>query len=140
MIDIDRQFKNFLAVGSFSNNDVFNNNNVWENTLIALTSDNGGLDKDSCIYLLLGGKNTFHDDGPRVLVLTGSDMIPDEQRGTVLDSNVDWKLNFIVCDYKHIEFGDGMFYAFLLVFCVSLVKSLFFVFVSCPFIQLMMNY
>ena len=79
------------------------------------------------LSIILGGKNTFHDDGQRVLVLTGGDMIPDEQRDTVLESNVDWKLNFILCHYKHIEFGDGMCYAFLFVFCVLFVPLLFFV-------------
>ena len=59
MIGIDRQFDIFLDA---------NNNNVWKNTLIVLTSDNGSsLDKGSCNYALSDGKHTFHQRGQRVL-------------------------------------------------------------------------
>ena len=109
----------------YSNEDTQDKSYVWENTLIALTSDNDGcLDKGNCNHLLLDGKNTFHDDRQIVLAIAGGDMIPDEQTGTVLDALVRLETYF-----KHVELGDAMFYAFLFVFCVVFfVKSLVFCF------------
>ena len=41
---------------------------LWDNTLVILTSDNGGdIDEGSCNYPLRGGKNTFFEGGQRVL-------------------------------------------------------------------------
>ena len=41
---------------------------IWDNTIIIFTSDNGGsIDDGSCNYPLRGGKNTFYDGGIRVI-------------------------------------------------------------------------
>ena len=41
--------------------------NLWDNTLIVFTSDNGGaLSHGSCNYPLRGGKNTYFDGNQRV--------------------------------------------------------------------------
>ena len=58
MIGIDRHFGIFLD--ALSSNDVLNSTNVWEITLIVLTSDNGGnLDKGDCNYPLRCDKMHF---------------------------------------------------------------------------------
>ena len=67
---------------------------LWDNTIIILTSDNGGaINSGSCNYPLRGGKNTFWEGGQRILTFVGGGKIDDSQRGSVLDgliSNVDW--------------------------------------------------
>ena len=43
---------------------------VWDNTVIILTSDNGGsLDSASCNYPLRGGKNTFYEGNEKVVAI-----------------------------------------------------------------------
>ena len=75
MIDIT-QFDMFL--NTFSSNDVLNNNNVWENIFIVLTSgDDGSLDKVSCSFPFEGEQT--------VLPTADGDIMPDEQRSSVLD-------------------------------------------------------
>ena len=131
MWTIDTQFG--MILDAFLSNDVLNNNNVWENTLIVLTSDNAGsLDKRNCNYPLRDGKNTFHEGGQRVLAIIGG-IIPDEQRASVLDglrSNVDWAPSFlsfaklIPSEYTHIKLGDDLFFWFFL-FSVRLSNHFF---------------
>ena len=113
MVGIDIQFGTFLDL--FTDNDILNNINVWDNTIIVLTSNNGGsLDKGSCTYPLRGGKNTFHKGGQRVLAIIGGGYIPEKQKGVVLDglvSKVDWAptllsfANLLPTDYTHVTLG-----------------------------------
>ena len=63
MLGIDTQFGKLIEF--FQSSEELKN--VWDNTLIIFTSDNGGsLDAGSCNYPLRGGKNTFFEGNQRV--------------------------------------------------------------------------
>jgi len=91
---------------------------MWENTVIIFTTDNGGaLSHGSCNYPLRGGKNTYFDGNTRVHTFVGGGYIPDSERGSVrggLFSNVDWLptiLSFadvIPHEYKAISWNNDL--------------------------------
>eukprot|EP01083_Nonionella_stella_P186938 685725_1 len=67
---------------------------VWDNTLIIFTSDNGGdIANKGCNYPLRGTKGTLFDGNTRTISLVGGGVIPTPQRGTYRDalfSSLDW--------------------------------------------------
>ena len=107
----------YIFLDSFTDNDILNTINVWDNTIIVLTGDNGGsLDKGSCNYPLRGGKNTFHEGGQRVLAIVGGGYIPEKQKGVVFEglvSKVHWApaflsfANLLSTDYTHVTLGES---------------------------------
>ena len=66
----------------------------WANTLVIVTSDNGGnLEMGSCNYPLRGGKYSFYDGNARTIGVIGGGLVPEAKRGQKLRglmSNVDW--------------------------------------------------
>ena len=68
--------------------------NLWENTLIVLTSDNGGWPAGQNFnWPLRGGKQTYLEGGMRMHTAIGGGYLPHGLRGTVsnaLSSNVDF--------------------------------------------------
>ena len=68
--------------------------NLWENTLIVLTSDNGGWPAGQNFnWPLRGGKQTYLEGGMRMHTAVGGGYLPHGLRGTVsnaLSSNVDF--------------------------------------------------
>ncbi len=69
-------------------------NNLWENTLIVFTSDNGGdITITGCNYPLRGTKGVEFDGNTRVIALIGGGAIPAKHYGTTRDtlfSSLDW--------------------------------------------------
>merc|ERR1712176_1049982 len=69
-------------------------NELWENTLFVLTSDNGAdIANKGCNYPLRGTKGTQFDGNTRVIALIGGGAIPSSQMGTQRDalfSSLDW--------------------------------------------------
>merc|ERR1719445_329421 len=67
---------------------------LWSNTVLVFTSDNGGdIANKGCNYPLRGTKGTLYDGNLRTIALVGGGVIPEEQRGTsrdVLFSSLDW--------------------------------------------------
>ena len=58
------------GIGQFLDYLQNNQSDIWDNTLIIFTSDNGGdISEGSCNYPLRGGKNTFFEGGQRVLAV-----------------------------------------------------------------------
>ena len=70
------------------------NDDVWENTLIVFTSDNGGdVANKGCNYPLRGTKGTLFDGNLRTIALVSGGVIPEEQYGAKRDelfSSLDW--------------------------------------------------
>jgi len=67
---------------------------VWSNTLVVFTSDNGGdVSNKGCNYPLRGTKGTLYDGNLRTIAMVAGGLIPESQRGTqrdVLFSSLDW--------------------------------------------------
>jgi len=70
------------------------NEDVYGETLIVFTSDNGGdVSNKGCNYPLRGTKGTLFDGNLRTMALIGGGLIPQTQRGTERDqlfSSLDW--------------------------------------------------
>eukprot|EP01084_Bolivina_argentea_P289499 497154_1 len=68
--------------------------NIYDNTLIIFTSDNGAdVSNSGCNYPLRGTKGTLFDGNIKTLAFIAGGLIPIEQRGTkrdVLFSSLDW--------------------------------------------------
>ena len=68
--------------------------NLWENTLLVLTSDNGGWpNAQNFNWPLRGGKQSYLEGGMRMHTAIGGGYLPSELRGkvsNVLSSNVDF--------------------------------------------------
>lgn len=67
--------------------------NMWENTAIIFTSDNGGPLDHTTNYPLRGGKHTFWDGGVRVVAALGGGLVPPDRRGKTwpgLAHSADW--------------------------------------------------
>eukprot|EP01084_Bolivina_argentea_P289500 497155_1 len=69
-------------------------NNIWDNTLVIFTSDNGAeLTITGCNYPLRGTKGVEFDGNTRVIALIGGGYIPNKYYGTSRDtlfSSLDW--------------------------------------------------
>jgi len=67
---------------------------LWENTLVVLTSDNGGQPyAQTWNWPMRGGKQTYLEGGIRMHTAVGGGFLPSPLRGrvsNVLSSNVDW--------------------------------------------------
>ena len=67
---------------------------IWDNTLLVLTTDNGGdLTNTGCNYPYRGTKGTWFEGNQRTIALVGGGLIPESQRGTIresLFSALDW--------------------------------------------------
>eukprot|EP01060_Flectonema_neradi_P020134 TRINITY_DN27668_c0_g1_i1.p1 TRINITY_DN27668_c0_g1~~TRINITY_DN27668_c0_g1_i1.p1 ORF type:complete len:554 (+),score=113.26 TRINITY_DN27668_c0_g1_i1:49-1662(+) len=61
------------------------NNNMWDNTVIILTTDNGGPLDHTFNYPLRGGKHTFWEGGLNGEAFIFSELIPQSARGTEWD-------------------------------------------------------
>eukprot|EP01084_Bolivina_argentea_P289503 497160_1 len=69
-------------------------NNMWDNTLFVLTSDNGAeISLGGCNYPLRGTKGSQFEGNQRVIALIGGGYIPEQYEGTIrnaLFSSLDW--------------------------------------------------
>merc|ERR1712176_174150 len=87
-------------------------NELWENTLFVLTTDNGAdIANKGCNFPLRGTKGTMFDGNTRTIALIGGGIIPKPQQGTYRDalfSSLDWTPTLL--HYAHslnrINHGD----------------------------------
>ena len=57
-------------------------NNVWDNTIMVVSADNGGAGGAGSNYPLKGCKMTFFEGGVRALAFANGGLLPDKVRGT----------------------------------------------------------
>eukprot|EP01083_Nonionella_stella_P285846 972960_1 len=80
------------VVGTIMN--ALKDNELWQNTLFILTTDNGAdIANKGCNFPLRGTKGTLFDGNTRTISLVGGGVIPTPQRGTYRDalfSSLDW--------------------------------------------------
>ena len=72
---------------------------LWENTVVAFASDNGGPLDHTTNYPLRGGKHTFWDGGVRVVGFISGGLIPPARKGSVftgLAHSSDWYATLVV--------------------------------------------
>eukprot|EP00486_Rosalina_sp_Unknown_P012647 CAMPEP_0201592626 /NCGR_PEP_ID=MMETSP0190_2-20130828/190474_1 /ASSEMBLY_ACC=CAM_ASM_000263 /TAXON_ID=37353 /ORGANISM="Rosalina sp." /LENGTH=513 /DNA_ID=CAMNT_0048051491 /DNA_START=380 /DNA_END=1918 /DNA_ORIENTATION=- len=88
-------------------------NELWENTLFILTSDNGAdIANKGCNFPLRGTKGTMFDGNTRAIALVGGGIIPKPQQGTYRDalfSSLDWTptLLHFAHGLNQIQHGDA---------------------------------
>ena len=90
MTELDWSFANITAA--------LHSNDMWDNTLIVVVSDNGGPLAHTTNFPLRGGKHSFWEGGVRVESFISGGLVPESRRGTNWDGlahSSDWYKVFV---------------------------------------------
>ena len=92
--------------------DLLKKNSMWNNTIMVVSADNGGIGAGSN-YPLKGSKMTFFEGGVRVLAFANGGLLPDKMRGKTSEGFIhiaDWYPTF--CKQAGVDptdSGEGKF-------------------------------
>ena len=81
---------------------------MWKNTLMVVSADNGGAPCGGSNYPLKGSKGTFFEGGVRSLAFVNGGLLPDAMRGKDIDGFIhtaDWYPTF--CKLAGVEADDS---------------------------------
>ena len=82
--------------------------NMWDNTIIVVSADNGGAPCEGSNYPLKGSKTTFFEGGVRVLAFASGGLIPESMRGKTTEGFIhiaDWYATF--CNLAGVDPSDS---------------------------------
>ena len=82
--------------------------NMWDNTIMVVSADNGGAGGAGSNYPLKGCKMTFFEGGVRALAFANGGLIPDKMRGTKSEGFIhiaDWYTTF--CKLAGVDPSDS---------------------------------
>lgn len=82
--------------------------NLWENTIMVVSADNGGAEIGGSNYPLKGAKTTFFEGGVRTLAFANGGLLPDKMRGKVSEGFIhvaDWYTTF--CNLAGVNSSDS---------------------------------
>ena len=86
---------------------------MWENTILVVSADNGGAPCHGSNYPLKGCKATFFEGGVRSLAFANGGLLPDSARGKTTDGFIhiaDWYTTFCkLAGVDATDSGDGKF-------------------------------
>ncbi len=83
-------------------------NNMWDNTIMVVSADNGGAPRQGSNHPLKGSKSTFFEGGIRALAFANGGLIPDSMRGKSTDGFIhiaDWYTTF--CNLAGVDPSDS---------------------------------
>ena len=87
--------------------------NMWDNTIIIVSADNGGAPCEGSNYPLKGSKMTFFEGGVRALAFASGGLIPENMRGKSTDGFIhisDWYATFCkLAGVDPSDSGEGKF-------------------------------
>lgn len=81
---------------------------MWNNTLIVISADNGGAQCMGSNFPLKGAKSTFFEGGVRALAIASGGLIPDTMKGKSTDGFIhiaDWYTTF--CQLAGVDPSDS---------------------------------
>lgn len=88
-------------------------NNMWNNTLILVSADNGGAACMGSNYPLKGSKGTFFEGGIKALAFASGGLLPENMRGKSSDGFIhiaDWYTTFFnLAGVDPTDSGTGKF-------------------------------
>ena len=82
--------------------------NMWDNTLVVVSADNGGAACMGSNYPLKGSKGTFFEGGVRALAFVGGGLLPESMKGKSTDGFIhiaDWYTTF--CNLAGVDPSDS---------------------------------
>ena len=83
-------------------------NDMWNNTIMIVSADNGGAHDAGSNYPLKGQKGTFFEGGVRALAFANGGLLPDKMRGQLSDGFIhiaDWYPTF--CKLAGVDGSDS---------------------------------
>ena len=83
-------------------------NDLWDNTLIVVSADNGGAPCVGSNYPLRGSKTTFFEGGVRSSAFVGGGLIPENMKGKKAEAFIhisDWYTTF--CNLAGVDSADS---------------------------------
>ena len=88
-------------------------NNMWDNTILVVSADNGGATCMGSNFPLKGSKTTFFEGGVRALAFASGGLIPENMRGKSTDGFIhiaDWYTTFCkLAGVDPSDSGEGKF-------------------------------
>ena len=88
--------------------DLLKANNMWENTIMVVSADNGGAACMGSNYPLKGCKGTYFEGGVRALAFANGGFLPEKMRGTKTEGFIhiaDWYATF--CKLAGVDPSDS---------------------------------
>ena len=88
--------------------DLLKSNNMWDNTIMVVSADNGGAGCMGSNYPLKGCKGTYFEGGVRALAFANGGLLPDKVRGTKTEGFIhiaDWYPTF--CKLAGVDPSDS---------------------------------
>ena len=88
--------------------DLLKEKEIWDNTIMVVSADNGGAPCGGSNYPLKGCKGTFFEGGVRSLAFANGGLIPDKMRGKSTDGFIhiaDWYTTF--CKLAGVDPSDS---------------------------------
>ena len=82
--------------------------NMWDNTIMVVSADNGGATGHGSNFPLKGSKATFFEGGIRALAFTSGGLLPEARRGKSTDGFIhiaDWYTTF--CNLAGVDPSDS---------------------------------
>ncbi len=88
--------------------ELLKSNNMWDNTFMVVSADNGGAGCMGSNYPLKGCKGSYFEGGIRSLAFANGGLIPDKMRGTISEGFIhiaDWYTTF--CKLAGVDPSDS---------------------------------
>ena len=93
--------------------ELLKNNSMWENTIMVVSSDNGGAPEESSNFPLRGTKGTFFEGGVRSIAFANGGLLPKDMNGKSSEGFIhiaDWYPTFCkLAGVDPSDSGEGKF-------------------------------